>query len=88
MLEIKCGEHFERVKAWAREQGLGDRLQKTLDYLADYGQQETRCLVFTDFAPHSFQVTMQRADKDGGWCDWWHGGCIYNKNDGNWSVHT
>ena len=85
MLELKCGEHYEKVRAWAREQGLGDRLQKTLDYLADYGQNPTRCLVYHDFAPHSFQVTMQRLDKDV-WCDWWHGGCIYHERD--WSVHT
>lgn len=85
MIDVRCPEHFQAVKAFAEAEGLGDRLQETLDYLADYGQQATRCLVYQDFAPHSFQVTMQSLDKDV-WRDWWHGGCIYH--GGEWSVHT
>ena len=85
MIDVRCREHYDRVVAWAREAGLMDRLQKTLDYLADYGQGPTRCLVYHDFAPHSFLVTMQSLEDDV-WVDWWHGGCIYH--DREWGVHT
>jgi len=87
MIDVKCPEYFEDVRRWAAENGLEERFQEIIDYLDGYGgERETRCLVFTDFAPQSFQVTMQRLDDNDVWRDWWHGGCIYR--DGEWSVHT
>jgi len=84
MLEIdgNVQEYFEEVKRHAEEIGLADNLQKSLDYLdtfAEHGDRgKTRCRLFKDFAPYSFDIRMERRTKDGGYEPWWNGGLIFH----------
>ena len=73
MLTIKCDpEYMGRVRAFAQLRGLANQLQEQLDYLDRYAcgkagdpdddrdPDATRCLLFKDFAPHSFEFVMER----------------------------
>jgi uncharacterized protein DUF4120 len=65
MLNIKCQEHFDKVKAFAKEQGLLEQLEKQLNYLNFYGGGEEdpnycRCDLYYDFAPYSFSFVLYR----------------------------
>jgi len=51
-----------------------------LDYLANYGQSETRCLLYKDFAPKSFRFVMERRADDGGFVYWFNGGLVFHGN--------
>lgn len=92
MLDIveSVQEYFDGVKAYAEEIGLKDNLQKSLDYLNTYAEHgdrgKTRCKLFQDFAPHSFQFTMELRREDGEYRTWFFGGCIFHgPHDGHGS---
>ncbi len=79
MLVIENKEHFETVKAFAEETGQMEQLQGKLDYLAEFGGEpkNVRCLLFRDFAPHSFEFMLQK-HVNGEWKRWFNGGLIYH----------
>ena len=93
MLEVKCPEHLEKVRAFAASIGKAYQLQSRLDFLADYGnaglekddprRRENKCVLSWDFAPHSFGFTMYRADPDeaDGFRYWFIGGLVYQGPD-------
>lgn len=77
MLVDRTNGKLDDIKAFAAETGREAQLQQKLDYLANYSQQETRCLLFHDFAPHSLFFQMQHK-KDGDWEHWFSGGLIFH----------
>lgn len=79
MLEDRTNGRLAEIKAFAAETGREEQLQQELDYLANYGAQETRCVLFPDFAPHSLAFNMERK-KDGEWVHWFNGGLIFHGN--------
>ena len=86
MLVDKTNGKLDEVKEFAAKVGKSEQLQKELDYLANYSDRETRCLLFTDFAPQSFQFTMEVKNKDGEWEYWFNGGLIFHgAHDGHGS---
>jgi hypothetical protein len=92
-LKIENAEHFEKVKAFAEENGIGDKLREVLDYLDGYANRDARekgeqdatiCKLFPDFAPQSFSFVMEKAGRF-----WFNGGAIfYGMSDPRWGVHT
>jgi hypothetical protein len=83
MLHVQCAEHFEQVNKFADAVGAHDRLHEQLDFLARFAcsvedAQKTRCYLHKDFAPYSFEFTMQRRRPDGGYEYWFNGGLIYS----------
>lgn len=100
MLKIDDPAYFESVKAFAKSRGLEAQLQEKLDYLDHYACKDpndptddrapdaTRCLLFKDFAPYSFEFVMERKVNVAGTKDedragtfeyrrWFNGGLIY-----------
>lgn len=83
MLHIHCKEHLAKVRKFAKKVEAADKLQKQLDYLANYACQKdprkTICDLIQDFAPYSFRFTMRRMRADeGGYDDWFEGGLLYS----------
>lgn len=82
MLEIKCPEHMDRVRAYARERGIEADLDEKLAWLGDYAchgdAEKTRCELFADWAPHSFEFVMYRRRDNGEYTRWFNGGLIYS----------
>ncbi len=82
MLNVKCYDHIEKVRAFAAQIGLADQLAKQLDYLHDYGGGEgredyCRCDLFEDFAPYSFTFCIYRTEEGKEPKFWMNGGIIY-----------
>ena len=83
MLEMNedVKKYLETVKAFAKSIGKEEILQKRLDYLDTYAcgddKEKTRCKLFKDFAPYSFEFEMQARANDGGYRYWFNGGLIY-----------
>ena len=76
-------EYLAEVKKFAKKIGMLDQLKGRLDYLANYSDQESRCRLFKDFAPHSFAFLMEHK-KDGEWKPWYNGGLIFHgEHDGH-----
>jgi hypothetical protein len=85
-----CHEHFLLTKAFALERGLHRKLSAKLHYLDEYANREgctydkaegkdTRCRLFKDFAPHSFEFVMEcREAPDAPWKRWFNGGLIFH----------
>ncbi|RLC88674.1 MAG: hypothetical protein DRJ03_02015 [Chloroflexi bacterium] len=79
MLEDKTDGHLDKVKEFAEKAGKLDDLEKRLNYLGDYAQQETRCLLYKDFAPMSFYFQMQTKNEETDeWQNWFNGGLIWH----------
>ncbi len=88
MIVNRCGDYLEKVKAFAKENGQAESLEKQLKYLDTYASpRKTQCLLFKDFAPQSFEFSLQVWDeKNEGWTTWFQGGLIYHgKHDGHGS---
>jgi len=100
-----CTEYFNIVSGYAKDLGeqVAANLQKQLDYLGSYAcktsgneidPERTRCILYSDFAPLSFQFTMQKRTALGDYVDWFNGGLIFwdhadNDHDHpHWTVHT
>lgn len=81
MLETKDHEHLKEVRAFAQRVGAAARLQRWLDYLDTYAENDdrgrTRCLLHKDFAPNSFYFLMEVRKPDGTYERWFNGGLIY-----------
>ena len=75
MLEIKCQEHLKKVRAFAESVGATEQLQNRLDYLANFGGNPDCCVchLYFDYAPHSFQFTLERNGEP-----FMNGGLIYS----------
>ena len=79
MIEDRTNGKLDLVKVFAAKVGKTDDLQKQLDYLAGYSDNETRCVLYTDFAPNSFAFDMLRRKKDdGSWEHWFNGGLLWH----------
>ena len=79
MIEDRTNGKLEHIKTFAEKVGQADDLQKNLDYLASYSDSETRCVLYTDFAPNSLAFDMlRRKEADGPWEPWFNGGLIYH----------
>ncbi len=92
-LFIKCQEHLDEVRAWARAEGIEDRLDRVLAYVKDYGNATTtRALLYRDFGKEtkSFVAEIDRKDDNtaGGWSHWMTMGLIYYEPDRDWGTHT
>lgn len=84
MLVVKCKEHYEEVKEFARSIDKIDQLQNKLDYLGGYGENvETCCFLYKDFAEYSFYFEMHIQGRF-----WFNGGVIYHGDETGWGVHT
>jgi hypothetical protein len=81
MLDDKSNGGLDKIKAFAEETGRSEQLQEKLDYLANYGAQETRCVLFHDSSPQCLTFHMHQK-RDGEWEYWFSGGLIfYNAGD-------
>ncbi len=78
MLVDKTEGHLDAVKEFALETNQAEQLMGRLDYLDTYGgDNSTRCLLFKDFAPQSFEFLLERK-VDGEWRRMFNGGLIYH----------
>lgn len=85
MIEDKTDGKLQSIIVFAAQHNRLKQLQEQLDYLANYGQQETRCVLYSDFAPQSLRFVMQ-AKKDGEWVRWFSGGLVFHgPHDGHGS---
>jgi len=90
MLEVKCEEYLTEVRSFAKECELEASLNSQLTYLNTYACSskestdltKTKCILYKDWAPHSFVFTMMMKNKDGEYDYWFNGGLIfYNAGD-------
>lgn len=82
-----CSGHLAGVREAAEKLGRGavESLTEKLAYLDGYAnglgclyeKEGTRCRLFFDHAPLSFQFVMEHGDGKGGWVRWFNGGLIY-----------
>ena len=81
MLQVECLDHLDKVREFAKSTGRSRQLEEQLDYLAGYAchksPQDTRCLLYPDFAPYSFYFVMERKEKDQ-YRRWFVGGVIFH----------
>jgi len=83
MLHISDHDYMKEVSNFAEKRGIKHLLQKRLDYLdtyAEHGERgKTKCFLYRDFAPYSFQFKMKIKDKDrdNNYKDWFFGGLVY-----------
>ena len=82
MLKIFCDEYLKEVRSIADKIGKRDNLEAKLEYLLRYACHEnpddTRCMLYKDFAPLSFEFVMQKRQEDGSYKNWFNGGCIFH----------
>ena len=89
MLEVKCEEHLEEVRSFAKERGIEAALNKTLGRLNEMfeGDDSVKGELYTDFAPHSFTFAFYRGEKL-----LLNGGLIFHENSNGdapeWGIHT
>ena len=97
MLKIDDDKYFEKVKEFAEKNGLLKQLEERLKYLDTYAEHnergKTKCLLFKDFAPYSFQFVIQKKDKNDNYKYWFNGGLIFhgfhdNSGDGSFPTLT
>jgi len=75
----RAEEALAEARRHAEKAGLVEDLQKNLDYLGTYaGAERTRCRLFPDFAPYSFEFVMEKLDSEGQWKRWFNGGLVYH----------
>jgi hypothetical protein len=90
MIDVSaCKEYFEQVKEFALRTEQLKQLEEQLGYLGKYADHNndglTKCLLFRDFAPFSFEFVMQKK-VNGQFTNWFNGGLIYHgSHDGNGS---
>lgn len=87
MLDIsECSEYVAQVKDFARSIDKLDQLEKELEYLNSYAcrldddkldLEKTRCVLYKDWATHSFGFMMMVRDKNGEYKNWFNGGLIF-----------
>ena len=84
ILDDELLDKLEREREFARSMGLGEQLEKQLDYLAGYargdGEPKRQCVLSDDFAPHSFcfaHFVLPKFTADGKRHFWFNGGLIW-----------
>ena len=81
-LHIENQAHFEQVLAFADKVGLRHQLDEQLEFLGTYAQHDgrdrTRCRLFKDFAPYSFEFLMEIRDGEDQYRRWFVGGLIFH----------
>jgi len=87
MLCVKDEQYHQKVLDFAASIGLSENLEKSLSYLANYaGGENTRCVLYRDWAPYSYEFVMERRDDTGIYRRWFNGGLIYHgSHDGHGS---
>ncbi len=90
MLDIRCREYLDRVRKFAKENGIEDRLQIMLDYLDNFGNNKAECVLIENVVtkPYSFYFEFHHEGKltpIGGIAV---GGLIYDSHQNKWDVHT
>lgn len=80
MIACNDQEYLSKVTAFADKLGMRDKLDERLTYLGEYaGGVNTRCTLYKDFAPASFEFVMERrANADEPWKFWFNGGLIFH----------
>ena len=84
----RCKEYLADVRATADKLGKRDKLEKELAYLDAYACNEeddpehtnTECVLTKDFAPLSFNFTINKKQDDGSYQPWFFGGLIFHGN--------
>ena len=73
-------KHMKATEEFADKVGLREKLNERLSYLGEYaGGTNTRCVLYKDFAPASFEFVMQRRkDENEEWKFWFNGGLIFH----------
>ncbi len=71
---------MKATEEFADKIGKRDDLNARLAYLGEYaGGVNTRCVLYKDFAPASFEFVMQRRkDENAEWNYWFNGGLIFH----------
>ena len=77
MIVDKTDGKLQSIKAFAAQHDKLKQFEEQLDYLVNYGQQETQCVLMQDFAPQSLRFVMQQK-VDGEWHYWFNGGLIFH----------
>ncbi len=95
----KCEEYFKKVQEFAKKVDKEDNLKEKLDWLATYAchiepgdseavismkKRKTKCVLFSDFAPASFEFAMYRQKPTGEYEFWFNGGLIYHGPHDGW----
>jgi hypothetical protein len=76
-------KRLEQARAFADKVGAREELEAQLNYLSTYANgngTDTVCVLFNDFAPHSFEFVMLRVVTEGEEKKekrWFNGGLIY-----------
>lgn len=83
MLEDKTNGYLDKVLAFSDKVNMRAQLEDRLAYLDRYAcsdaePEKTKCLLWSDFAQHSFTFLMMRKNKEGEYKDWFNGGLIFH----------
>lgn len=99
-------DQLTKARAYADSIGKRDQLEQQLTYLDTYAEDgergRSRCRLFPDFAPHSFEFVLEVKKPDGTYNTWFNGGLIFHgggkggmpelsvslSNEVGWQVHT
>ena len=81
-----CTLYLDEVQRTADAMGIRKKLDERLEWLAAYACHDgdmaaTRCKLYKDFAPLSFEFRMERREPDGSYRYWFNGGVIYHGPD-------
>lgn len=64
-----CTQRLKETLLFARERGLSKQFRERLQYLSTYAENDekdsTLCVLYNDWAPHSFRFTVKRRQPDG-----------------------
>jgi len=87
-LQVKCTDHYQKVRQFAEENGLLEQLEGKLNQLRDMSSRYYYYVELSeDFAENSF-FWVQWYKVDGEWKRGMHGGLIYHDFLKSWSIHT
>ena len=62
MLDVRCKDALIKTVEFAIEHGCLGALVRKLAYLDAFGERAYRCVLYGDFAPHSFGFSMEHPD--------------------------
>ena len=81
MILDKTDGYLDEVKSSPQAKAITGKnsLDKALEYLGSYGDRETLCVLYKDWAPLSFAFDMQVKDPvTGAFGPWFNGGLIFH----------
>ena len=80
----ECKEYFDKVMQFAEQVGKLEQFKSKLNYLDNYACHEspldTKCILYPDFAPYSFEFVMLKRNKNGEYERWYNGGIIFHSS--------